>query len=121
MDVITIGESMVLFTPQTPGPLRYTNSFQKTIGGAESNVAIALSRLGHQTGWISHLGNDEFGLFIRNFIRGEGVDTSAVRFKTDFPTAVFFKEPNLGQDPMVYYYRKGSAASKMTPKDLDEA
>ncbi|RKQ32476.1 sugar kinase [Oceanobacillus halophilus] len=120
MDVVTIGESMVLFTPQTAGPLRFSDTFHRTIGGAESNVAIALSRLGHQAGWISRLGNDEFGLYLRNYIRGEGVDTSAVRFDTDAPTAVFFKEANPGKDPKIYYYRRNSAASNMTPEELDE-
>ncbi|MFC4768059.1 sugar kinase [Effusibacillus consociatus] len=121
MDVITFGETMVLFNPVSVGPLRYAAQFEKTIGGAESNVAIGLARLGHQVGWISRLGNDEFGLYVRNFIRGEGVDTSRVVFDDQHPTAVFFKERQMGQEPKVYYYRKGSAASHMTPHDLDPA
>ncbi|MCG5102481.1 sugar kinase [Oceanobacillus alkalisoli] len=121
MDVITIGESMVLFTPQSVGALRFSDTFHRTIGGAESNVAIALSRLGHQAGWMSRLGNDEFGIYIRNYIRGEGVDTSAVKFDCSSPTAVFFKETNPGKDPKIYYYRKHSAASALSPDDVDEA
>ncbi|WP_153461868.1 sugar kinase [Sediminibacillus terrae] len=120
MDVVTLGESMVLFTPDTEGPLRYVSGFHKTVGGAESNLAIALTRLGHQAGWISRLGNDEFGLFVRNFIRGEGVDTSKVSFDEKLPTAVFFKEKLSAGDPKIYYYRKLSAASGLTPDDLDE-
>ncbi|THE11594.1 sugar kinase [Bacillus timonensis] len=120
MDVITFGETMVLFTPITPGPLRFTSSFQKTIGGAESNVAIALSRLGHRVGWTGRLGKDEFGIYIRNFIRGEGVDTSGVIFDENNPTAVFFKEMRPMQEPNILYYRNGSAASRMVPEDLNE-
>jgi 2-dehydro-3-deoxygluconokinase len=120
MDVVTFGETMVLFTPQSSGPLRFVNQFSKTVAGAESNVAIALARLGHQVGWISRLGRDEFGLYIRNFIRGEGVDTSRVVFDDEHPTAVFFKERQVGQETKVYYYRRGSAASFLTPDDVDE-
>ncbi len=120
MDVVTFGETMVLFTPQSNGPLRFVNQFGKTVAGAESNVAIALARLGHHVGWISRLGNDEFGLYIRNFIRGEGVDTSRVVFDEEHPTAVFFKERQVGQETKVYYYRKGSAASCLSPDDMDE-
>lgn len=69
MDVVTLGESMVLFTPDSVGSLSYATKFDKTIGGAESNVAIALSRLGHRVGWMSRVGNDSFGLSVRNFIR----------------------------------------------------
>ncbi|MFD2044643.1 sugar kinase [Ornithinibacillus salinisoli] len=121
MDVITLGESMVLFTPDSPGPLRFATNFNKKLGGAESNVAIALSRLGHQTGWISRLGSDEFGLYVRNFIRGEGVDTSRVIFDEQNQTAVFFKGLNPGQDPNVFYYRKHSAASQLSPENIDES
>ncbi|GGB31941.1 sugar kinase [Virgibacillus dakarensis] len=119
MDVITLGESMVLLSPDSYGPLRYINRFNKMIGGAESNVAVALSRLGHQVGWVSKLGNDEFGLYVRNVIRGEGVDTSQVVFVDDNPTGVFFKERTVGKDPNIYYYRQNSAASTLGPDDVN--
>ncbi|GAA0356957.1 sugar kinase [Bacillus horti] len=120
MDVVTFGETMVVLSPLTTGPLRYVQHFEKTIGGAESNVAIGLVRLGHQVSWISRLGEDEFGIYTRNFIRGEGVDTSAVMFDKRYPTGVFFKERQAAQDPKVYYYRAGSAASQMTPEDIQD-
>lgn len=120
MDVITFGETMVLFNPTQVGPLRYASIFEKSIGGAESNVAIGLARLGHEVGWFSKLGQDEFGLYVRNFIRGEGVDTSKVIFDEGHPTAVFFKERQVMQESKVYYYRKGSAASQLSPEDLNE-
>jgi 2-dehydro-3-deoxygluconokinase len=120
MDVVTFGETMVLFTPQTPGPLRFSSSFQKSLGGAESNVAVALARLGHQVSWASRLGNDEFGLYIRNFLRGEGVDTSNVIFDDSYQTAVFFKEPRPARESAVYYYRKNSAANRLIPQDIKE-
>jgi 2-dehydro-3-deoxygluconokinase len=121
MDVITFGESMVLFNPSKKGPLRYVSQFEKTIGGAESNVAIALARLGHQVSWVSRLGDDEFGLFIRNFIRGEGVDTSSITFDPTRPTGIFFKERHDAKDPKVNYYRTFSAASCMGRTHLKES
>ncbi|MDA8441998.1 MAG: sugar kinase [Peptococcaceae bacterium] len=121
MDVVTLGETMVLFIPTAIEPLRHSALFERKIGGAESDVAIGLSRLGHHCGWISRLGNDEFGLYIRNYIRGEGVDISRVIFDNEHATAVFFKERQAMQEPKIYYYRQGSAASYMTPQDLDEA
>jgi 2-dehydro-3-deoxygluconokinase len=120
MDVVTFGETMVLFNPVSVGPLRFAAQYERTIGGAESNVAIGLARLGHQVSWASRLGDDEFGLYIRNFIRGEGVDTSYVVFDREHPTAVFFKERQYSQEPKVYYYRKGSAASHLQPEDVSE-
>lgn len=120
MDVVTFGETMVLFTPSSASPLRFCTTFSKSIGGAESNVAIALSRLGHTCRWISRLGDDEFGLYTYNYIRGEGVDTSYVVFDKDRPTGIYFKEHRPLQESKVYYYRSGSAASHMVPEDIPE-
>ncbi|APC39775.1 sugar kinase [Clostridium estertheticum] len=121
MDVITFGESMVLFGPDSSGPLRYVQNFNKSIAGAESNVAIALAKLGHQVGWFSKLGDDEFGRYIQTTIRGEGVDVSKVIFEPGKNTGILFKERFMHSNPNVYYYRKGSAASTLRPEELDAA
>jgi 2-dehydro-3-deoxygluconokinase len=120
MDVVTIGETMTLFTPNEEGPLRHARSFSMKFGGAESNVAIGLSRLGHKSRWISRLGEDEFGEAMLSFIRGEGVDVSFVTRDSEAPTGVFFKEFRRMNDTRVYYYRKHSAASKMSAELLPE-
>jgi 2-dehydro-3-deoxygluconokinase len=119
MDVITFGESMVLFGPDSSGPLRYVQNFNKSIAGAESNVAIALAKLGHQVGWFSKLGDDEFGRYIQTTIRGEGVDVSRVISDPGKNTGILFKERFMHSNPNVYYYRKGSAASTLMPEELD--
>jgi len=46
LDVFTFGETMVLFQPEQMMSLEYVHHFPKRIGGAESNVAIGLTRLG---------------------------------------------------------------------------
>lgn len=120
LDVFTFGETMVLFQPEQMLPLEYIHQFPKRIGGAESNVAIGLTRLGHSASWYSKLGNDPFGRFILKSIRGEGVDTSSCRFTDEAPTGLIFKEQLSPEDMNVYYYRKGSSASLMEPEDLDE-
>lgn len=119
MDVVTFGETMVLFNPETEGPLRYVGTFTKPIGGAESNVAIALARLGHSAGWFSKLGDDEFGRYIKSTIMGEEVDVSRVTIDPKRTTGILFKERFSTVNPNVYYYRKGSAASHLKIEDLD--
>jgi len=119
MDVITFGETMVLFNPDSSGPLRYVQNFNKSIAGAESNVAIALARLGHKVGWFTRLGNDEFGRYILAVIRGEGVDTSRVIIDKEKSTGILFKERFMHSNPNVYYYRKDSAASNLKTEDID--
>lgn len=118
-EVVTLGETMVLFSPMQSGPLRYVHNFQKRIAGAESNVAIGICRLGHSSGWISKVGEDEFGKYLLREIQAEGVDVSRVKTTKLGPTGVMFKEIGEARETKVYYYRRGSAASLMTPEDLD--
>jgi 2-dehydro-3-deoxygluconokinase len=106
---------MVLGVPARPGRLRHAASLELKIGGAESNLAIALSRLGLSAGWMSLLGDDEPGQLVLDRVRGEGVDTSRVRRVRDLPTGLYLRE-QVGPDARVYYYRKGSAASTLAPE-----
>ena len=118
-DLITLGETMVFFAPLSEGPLRYLYQFEKHLGGAESNVAIAFARLGGSAGWVSKLGDDEFGRYVLNFIRGEGVDTRHVSLDSKHPTGIFFKQRMPDGAVQVFYYRRGSAASGLSPEYLD--
>jgi sugar/nucleoside kinase (ribokinase family) len=120
VDIIALGETMVQLNALTSGPLRYVNSFEKHAAGTESNFAIGVVRMGFSAGWISRLGDDELGKYIYNFIRGEGVDVSHVTFDSKAPTGVYFIQrdyPIPGQS-VVYYYRSGSAASRLAPSDI---
>lgn len=110
---------MIQMTPTQSGLLRHARHFERYVGGAESNVAIGLVRLGHQAGWISRVGADEFGACVQSAIRGEGVDTSQVVEDDEAPTGVYFKERRRSDLTRVYYYRHDSAASRMAPSDLD--
>ncbi|OIJ08200.1 2-dehydro-3-deoxygluconokinase [Anaerobacillus arseniciselenatis] len=120
MDVVTFGETMVLFTPESTGLMRYANNYTRKFGGAESNYAIGLTRLGHKAGWISRVGDDELGKAMLSFIRGEAVDVSRVKIDNTAPTGLYFKELRSSTEIRVEYYRKGSAASQMNKADLDE-
>ena len=120
-DVITIGDAMITFDPSSSGPLRYAESFRRKVGGAELNVAIGCARLGLRTGWMSRLGKDEFGRYIFNFARGEGIDMSHVELMVGYPTSLNFKEIQANGSGKTYYYRHNSPTSTLTPDDLDES
>lgn len=121
LDVITIGDAMITFNPTAKGPMRFVNTFERKVGGAELNFAIGCARLGLKTGWISRLGNDEFGRFIQHFVRGEGIDISQVRLVNGYPTSLNFKEIMEDGSGRTFYYRFNSPTSTMTPDDLDES
>ncbi|GGK06335.1 2-dehydro-3-deoxygluconokinase [Lentibacillus kapialis] len=119
-DVITIGDAMIAFNPSKTGPMKFVPSFTKNIGGAELNVAIGCARLGLEAGWISRLGDDEFGKYIRNFARGEGIDTSQVDFEKGHPTSLNFKEIMEDGSVRTFYYREKSPTATMKPDELSE-
>lgn len=118
-EVATIGESMALMAPTPLGPIEEAASFTMDVGGAESNVAMYLSDLGHRVAWISHLGDDPMGRRILRAVRDAGVDTRWVRLASSARTGVYFKDL-AGADTTVHYYRDHSAASRMGVDILSE-
>ena len=118
--VITAGETMVLIAPPGPGRIRHAPSLITSIGGAESNVAVGLSRLGVPAGWISAVGQDELGELLLSRLRAESVDVSQVERVADRPTGLYLREQVAGA-VRVYYYRRGSAASTLAPGAFDPA
>ena len=121
-DVALFGEAMLLLVADRPGPLEDAQSFHKRTAGAETNVAIGLSRLGLKVGWASRLGTDSMGRALLAAMRAEGIDCSHVITDPTQRTGFQFKgRVTDGSDPPIEYHRKGSAASHMGPADVDEA
>ncbi|MGW0537119.1 sugar kinase [Streptomyces sp. NPDC003032] len=122
MDVVALGESMVTFLPARPGRLADVPSFERGIGGAESNVLCALAAAGHTTRWVSRVGADGFGDHLVETVARHGVDTSAVARDPHRPTGVYFRTADDRDTDTheVVYYRAGSAASAMSRASVDE-
>jgi 2-dehydro-3-deoxygluconokinase len=118
-EFLTFGETMALMMPTDGKGIEYSSELQSLFGGAESNVAIGVARLGARAGWFGRLGKDPLGQKILKAIRGEGVDVSRAALAADAPTGLMMREKLMGKTS-VYYYRKHSAASRMTPEHLDE-
>lgn len=120
MDVLSIGETMVLFSPRSTGQMRYETEFHAKVAGAETNTLIGLQKLGHQTSWISRVGADELGHKIVQAVRGEGVQTKYVTYDKQHPTGLFFKEKTMEDLTSVTYYRDQSAASFIDTAAVDD-
>ncbi|PZH06782.1 carbohydrate kinase, partial [Streptomyces sp. NTH33] len=122
VDVVALGESMVTFLPSRPGRLADVPSFERGIGGAESNVACTLAAAGHSARWVSRVGTDGFGDHLVEAIGAYGVDVASVRRDPDRPTGVYFRTAGdrAGDAHEVAYYRAGSAASAMAAGNVDK-
>lgn len=120
LDSIAIGETMALLVADEPGPLADAQHFSRRLAGADTNVAIGLARLGFRVGWISRLGTDSFGSYVRRTIEAEGIDTSHVETDARRSTGFMLKSRAAdGSDPVIEYYRRGSAASQLGPAQFD--
>jgi 2-dehydro-3-deoxygluconokinase len=120
-DVALFGEAMLLLVAGEPGPIENATFFHRRTAGAETNVAIGLSRLGLQVGWASRLGADSMGRALLATMKAEGIDCSHVVCDATQRTGLQFKgRVTDGSDPPSEYHRKGSAASHMGPQDVDE-
>lgn len=121
VEVITIGDAMITFDPLSSGPMRFVHSFERKVGGAELNFAIGCARLGINTGWISRLGNDEFGKHIFNFVRGEGINTQHVELVDGYATSINFKEVREDGNGKTFYYRNNSPTEVLTVDSIKES
>jgi 2-dehydro-3-deoxygluconokinase len=120
LDVVTFGEAMGLFVAEATGDLADVERFARRMAGCETNVAVGLARLGLRVGWVSRLGRDPFGRFIRASLVHEGVDCSHVTDDPVHSTGIMFKAKTVdGSDPAIHYMRKNSAASLLTAVDFD--
>jgi 2-dehydro-3-deoxygluconokinase len=118
--VVTLGESMGLLHNPVIGPLSHAVEMRLSTGGAESNVAIALQRLGVHASWIGRVGADSLGERVLRELRAEGVDVHAV-IDADAPTGLMIKERRTADASRVWYYRTGSAGSRLQAVDLPVA
>lgn len=120
-EVITLGEPMAVLIAQETGELKNVSHFLRGIAGAELNVAISLTRLGHSCSYITRLGKDPFGEYIYDYIRSTKIDHKYIYFDKEYNTGLYLKsKPLNGEDPIIYYYRKNSAASHLATKDIEK-
>lgn len=118
--MITLGEPMAVLIAEETGRLEDVRHFERGLAGAELNVAVGISRLGHEAVYLTRLGADPYGRYIRNFIEKEEIRTEAIYTDAEHLTGSYLKGKVLTGDPEIFYYRKNSAASCLSAKDVEQ-
>lgn len=106
---------------RTRDALRSGGNLAMHLAGAESNVAIGLSRLGHTTRWAGRLGADEVGEFVLGRLRQERVRADCTQRDETRPTGLMLLEQRTVDISRAHYYRAGSAGSALAVADIEPA
>lgn len=108
--VLTMGRIGVDVYPlQTGVSLREVTTFGKYLGGSATNVAVAAARHGRRSAVITRTGDDPFGAFLHDALRGFGVDDRHVSAVPGLPTPVVFCEIFPPDDFPLYFYGRDPA------------
>lgn len=117
-DLVSIGDLMIDFTSagaSESGMLL----FERNPGGAPMNVAAQLSRLGGTAAAVACVGADEHGDFLKETMRGQGVDVSNVRTCARQGTRLLFVYFRDGNDRYFTDYRGPRSDLEIPPDEID--
>ncbi len=111
-----------LYPLQSGVHLADVRTFGKFLGGTATNVAVGAARYGHRTAVITRVGGDPFGAYVRQALRGFGVDDRYVGTDPDLRTPVVFTElfpPDVF--PILFYREPKAPDMNLTFEEVDVA
>jgi fructokinase len=107
-DVVALGEYLIDFTPygrsKAGQPL-----FERNPGGAPVNVVAALAKLGKKTGFIGKVGNDPFGVYLREALLNVGVSDKGLVATEEAHTTMAFVQLDSDGDRSFHFARRPGA------------
>jgi 2-dehydro-3-deoxygluconokinase len=117
--VVAFGELLLRLSPPGEQRLFEAPELQTFFGGAEANVAVALSHLGLQADYVTRLPDGPLGDAGLDALRREGVGTAWI-VRGGARLGLYFVEPGADLRTMrVVYDRAGSALAQIDPAELD--
>lgn len=120
-ELLTIGEPLTVFEScDLDLSLSKASHFDKYLAGAECNVAIGVARLQHSVDYVSSVGNDPFGIFIRKSLQQNNISDRYLFNDSDHWTGFYLKQRVSHGSPGIYYYRNNSAASNLTVDEIEQ-
>ncbi|MFD2172031.1 carbohydrate kinase family protein [Tumebacillus lipolyticus] len=119
IDVLSIGEMIIDFMPQTTGvTLDRVPGFEKAAGGAPANVAVGVAKLGGRAAFLGKFSVDPFGDYLIDTLKGHGVDTTGCSRTKRAKTGLAFVAIDGGGDRHFHFYRDPSADMLLDEDDI---
>ena len=120
LDLICMGRVAVdFYAEQVYSHLKDAQSFRKYLGGCAGNTAVGTARLGLKSAMFSCIGTDEMGLFLRDTLENEGVDTTLLRSTPEHLTALVVLGVNPPDRFPLIFYRENCADMQIQPEDVN--
>ncbi len=122
LDIIPIGRVAIDFNPTDMNmPLSESSNFNKYVGGSPANIAVGLARLGAKCGFIARVSDDQFGDYVTDYFKKEGIDTSHIfRCENGENLGLTFTEILSPTQSSILMYRDGVADLMVNVDDVDE-
>lgn len=122
MDLVLLGRVAVDFNPVDYfHPLAECTTFKKYVGGSPANIAAGVARHGLQAGFFARVSDDQFGDFVTDFFRQEGIDVSRIRrCEHGEKIGLTFTEILSRDESSILMYRNCIADLQLCPADIDE-
>lgn len=114
---LSLGEVMVELWG--PSPLAHAMRLERSYSGDVLNIATAVQRLGLPSVIITRVGCDPFGDYLVDEWLKLGIDLQHA-IRGGGPTGIYVSEHENSGSYATWYYRKGSAASTISPEDIDD-
>jgi 2-dehydro-3-deoxygluconokinase len=121
LKIVVFGEALATFVADDILPLERAERYSRSAGGVGIDVAIELSRLGHNTGWLSRLGSDPLGYYVLQALQQAGLDTTRILLDDHHPTGFQLKSREDADNAAASCFRTGTALSYIMPADDDDA
>lgn len=118
---ISFGEVLVDMVSPADATLGEASSFLKAPGGAPANVAVGLARLGVPSAFVGQVGDDPFGIWLRDVVAREGVDVSHLIANREARTSIAFVATRRDGKKDICFYRNPGADALLRPEDISDS
>jgi len=119
-DVIAMGELLIDFTMAGKSE-QNNNLFEACPGGAPCNVLAMLNKLGKETAFLGKVGNDQFGILLKNTIEEAGIDADGLVLDNEVNTTLAFVHTKPDGDREFSFYRNPGADMMLSEDEVKES
>ena len=128
LDIIFLGRVAIDFNPAYSDevkeefkPLKNVHYFEKFVGGSPANTAVGVTRHGLKAGFIGKVSDDQFGDYVIEYFKENGIDTAGISKCTGGEKlGLTFTEMLSPSESSILMYRNSAADLKLDVEDISE-